>query len=170
MLASPLPLYFLETFSLSTSTLGCRALCIVISFLVLWFIYPSSSLVYLRNSPEYLTSGKTQVFIPLIRCLLLSFVSSSFLVLLRYSFWIFSFISTCLMVSASIIIIIIIIKQNFSHHRLMMVFQRCLRENKSPQISTTPLIVLADLSNTVILDCLHSSCYFQVLSSFYQSL
>ena len=51
--------------------------------------------------PEYLTSGTVQVFIPLIRFMLLSFVSNSFLVLLRYSFWMFSFISICLMVSAS---------------------------------------------------------------------
>ena len=35
MLASPLPPSFLETYSLSTSSLGCKALCIVISFLVL---------------------------------------------------------------------------------------------------------------------------------------
>ena len=42
-----------------------------------------------------------QVFIPFIRFLLVSFVWSSFLVLLQYSFWILPFISTCLMVSAS---------------------------------------------------------------------
>ena len=86
MLASPLPPSVLETYSLSTSSLGCNALCIVISFLVLWSIYLSSSLVHLRKGPEYLTRGTAQVFMPLIRFLLLSFVSSSFLVLLRYSF------------------------------------------------------------------------------------
>ena len=101
ILASPLPPSFLGTYSLSTSSLGCNALCIVISFLVLWSICLSSSLVHLRKGPEYLMRGTTQVFIPLIRFLLESFVSSSFLVLLRYSFWILSFISTCLMVSAS---------------------------------------------------------------------
>ena len=101
MLASPLPPSFLETYSLSTSSLGCKALCIVISFLVLWPICLSSHLVHLRKGPEYPTSGTAQVFIPLIRFLILCFVSSSFLVLLRYSFWIFSFISVCLMVSAS---------------------------------------------------------------------
>ena len=101
MLASSLPPAFLGTYSLSSSSLGCKALCIVISFLVLWSICISSSLVHLRKSPEYLTSSTAQVFISLIRFLLLSFVSSSFLVLLRYSFWFFSFISTCLMVSAS---------------------------------------------------------------------
>ena len=101
MLASPLPPSFLGTYSLSTSSLGCNALCMVISFLVFWSICLSSSLVYLRKSPEYLTSGTAQVFIPLIRFLSESFVSSSFLVLLRYSFRIWFFISSCSMVSAS---------------------------------------------------------------------
>ena len=92
---------FLGTYSLSRSSLGCNASCMVINFLVLWPICLSSSLVHLRKGPEYLTRGTAQVFIPLIRFLLESLVSSSFLVLLRYSFWILSFISTCLMVSAS---------------------------------------------------------------------
>ena len=101
MLASPLPPSFLETYSLSTSSLGYNALCMVISFLVLWSICLSSCLVHLRKGPEYLTRGTAQVFIPLMRFLLESFVSSSFLVLLRYSFRIMSFIFTCLMVSGS---------------------------------------------------------------------
>ena len=84
MLASPLPPSFLDTYSLSTSSLGCNALCMVISFLVLWSICLSSSRVHLRKGPEYLTSGTAQVFIPLMRFLLESFVSSSFHVLLRY--------------------------------------------------------------------------------------
>ena len=84
MLASPLPPSFLETYSRSTSSLGCNALCIVISFLVLLSICLSSSLVHLIMGPEYLTRGTAQVFIPLIWFLQLSFVSSSFLVLLRY--------------------------------------------------------------------------------------
>ena len=92
---------FLDTFSLPTSSLECNALCMVISFLVLWSICLSSSLVHLKKSPEYLTRDTAQVFIPLIRFLLESFVSSSFRVLLRYSFRIVSFICTCLMVSAS---------------------------------------------------------------------
>ena len=85
----------------STSFLWCNVLCMVISFLVLWSICLSSSLIHIKKVPEYLTGGTAQVFIPLIRFLQHSFVSSSFLVLLRYSFLIFSFISTCLMVSAS---------------------------------------------------------------------
>ena len=73
----------------------------VISFFVLWSICLSSSLVHFKNGSEYLTRSTAQVFIPLIRFLLHSFVSSSFLLLPRYSFLIFSFISTCLMESAS---------------------------------------------------------------------
>ena len=57
--------------------------------------------MHFRKGPEYLTRVAAQVFIPLVRFLLHSFVSSSFLVLLKYSFLIFSFISTCLMVLAS---------------------------------------------------------------------
>ena len=101
MLATPLPPSFLDTYSLSTSSLWCNALCMVISFLVLRPIWLSFSLVPFKKGSEYLTRITDQVFIPLIRCLLDSFVSSSFLVLLRYSFLIFSFISTCLMISTS---------------------------------------------------------------------
>ena len=101
MLTSLLSPSFLHTYSLSTSSHGCNALCIVIGFLVLWFICLSSSLVHLRKSPENLTRSTAQEFIPLIRFWLKSFVSSSFLVLQRYSFWILNFISTCLIVSAS---------------------------------------------------------------------
>ena len=86
MQASPLPPSFLDTYSLSTSSQGCIALCIVISFLVLWSICLSSSLVHLRKGPEYLTRSTAQAFIPLIRFLQDSFVSSGFLALLRYSF------------------------------------------------------------------------------------
>ena len=73
----------------------------VISFLVLWSICLSSSISPFQKWPEYLTRNTAQVFIPLIRFLQDCLVSSSFLVLLRYSFFIFSFISSCLMVSAS---------------------------------------------------------------------
>ena len=71
----------------------------VISFLVIWSICLSCFLVHFKNGLKYLTRGTAQVFIPLIRFLL--FVSSSFLVRLRYSFLIFPFICICLMVSAS---------------------------------------------------------------------
>ena len=64
----------------------------LISFLVLWSFCLSSSLVHLRKGLEYLTSGTVYVFILLIKFLQLSFVSSSFLVLLIYSFWIYHFV------------------------------------------------------------------------------
>ena len=49
---------FLDTYNLSTSSLGCNDLCMVISFLVLWSICLSSSLVHLRKGPEYLTRAQ----------------------------------------------------------------------------------------------------------------
>ena len=101
MLASPLPPSFLDIYSLSTSSLWCNTLCMVISFLFPWSICLSSSLVHLRKGPGYLTRGTAQVFIPLMRFLLESFVSSSFRVFPRYSFRVLSVICTSLMVSAS---------------------------------------------------------------------
>ena len=77
--ASPFPPSFLDILSLSTSSLGCNALYMFISFLVLKSICLSSSLVHLEKGPEYLTRNTAQVFIPLIRFLQDSFVSSSFL-------------------------------------------------------------------------------------------
>ena len=49
MLANPLPLSFLDTYCMSTSSLWCSALCMVISFLVLWSICLSSSPVHFRK-------------------------------------------------------------------------------------------------------------------------
>ena len=61
MLVSPIPPSSLDTYCLSTSSLWCKVLCIVISFLVLWF--PCSSLVHFKNDSEYLTRGTAQVFL-----------------------------------------------------------------------------------------------------------
>ena len=83
MLASPLFPSFLNTSNSSISSLECKGLCIVMSFLVLWSICWSSSLVHFKNGPEDLTLGTTQVFISLMRLQLESWVFSSFLVLLR---------------------------------------------------------------------------------------
>ena len=91
MLPNPFPPSFLDTYSLSTSSLACNALIIVISFLVLWSICLSSSLVHFRKGLEYLTKGTAKVFILLVSFRQESFVSSSFLVLLRYSFFNFVF-------------------------------------------------------------------------------
>ena len=66
---------------LFVSYLGCMALCIVMSFLVLWSICWSSSLVHFKNNPEDLTRGTAQGLI-----LLRIFLRYNFLVLLRYSF------------------------------------------------------------------------------------
>ena len=68
------------------SFLLCKILCIVIIFLVLWFICWSSSLVYFKNGPEYLTRWTTQVYILLISFQPNSLVSSCFLVHMKYSF------------------------------------------------------------------------------------
>ena len=53
MQASSLPPSFLHTCSLSISSLGCKALRIVMSFLVFWSI--CSSFALYKNGPEYLT-------------------------------------------------------------------------------------------------------------------
>ena len=81
--------FFLDTYSLSMPSLRCKALCIIIKFLVLWSIYQSSSLVHLKNSPDYLTRRTALVLISLVRFLLQSLVLRSFLIHLRYSFVIF---------------------------------------------------------------------------------
>ena len=87
---------FLDTYSLSMSSFRCRDLRIVINLFILWSICLSSSLVPFQNSPEYLTRGSAQVFIPLMKFLWQSLVSRSFLILLRYSFLIFKiFIWLC---------------------------------------------------------------------------
>ena len=70
----------------SISYRGCKTLWIVFSFLVLWFICLSSSLIYFKNGPEYLLRETAQVFTPLVRFQQYSFVSRSFLFFLRYSF------------------------------------------------------------------------------------
>ena len=97
MLTSPLT-SFLGTYSLSMSSLGCKALCIVMSFLVFWFICWSSSLAHFKNGPVYITRGTTHVFIPLIRF----FYVLWFWVIFSFSsFFIFYFIFACLKVSTS---------------------------------------------------------------------
>ena len=88
MQVSPLPPPFLGTYSLLS--LGCNTSCMVISFLVLWSICSTSSLVLFKNGHEYLTRRTAQVFIPLIRFLQNSFILSNYQVL-KYSFLIFSF-------------------------------------------------------------------------------
>ena len=125
-LASSLSPSILDTYSLSS--LECKALYMVISFLVPWSICFSFPQVHFKNIPEYLTRGTTQVFIPFIRFLLYSLVSSSVHVLLKFSFQNFSIISTFWWCQ------ILIFSSSF----------------KSPQVSRTLLSILAILSNAVI--------------------
>ena len=75
--------FFFDTYSLSTSSLGCNVLCTVINFFVLWSNCFSFSLVPFMNGPEYLMRGTVQVFIPLIRFLLYSFISSIIIIMLK---------------------------------------------------------------------------------------
>ena len=154
MLASPLPPSFLHTHSLSTSSLWCSVLCMVISFLVLWFIYLSSSLVHFRKGSEYLMRGTAQVFIPFIRFLQLSFVSSIFLVLLQYSFWILSLFSTCLMVyiprCPSICRFRFLRALEFFESVLSESFHWNLSDSRSLQVSRTLLSILVILNNVVV--------------------
>ena len=54
MVASPLS-PFLNTYNLSTLSLRCNALFMVINFLVFWSICWSPSLIHFKNGPEYIT-------------------------------------------------------------------------------------------------------------------
>ena len=71
---------------MSTFSLGCNILLIVISFLNLWFICWSFSLVHFKNGPQNLTRVREQVFNILMRFLVYSLVLGCLLVLLSYSF------------------------------------------------------------------------------------
>ena len=84
MLVSPPP--FLDTYIRSTWSQGCKALCIVMRFLVLWAICWSYSPVDFKNSPYYLKKRTALEFIPLMRFWLCNFASRNFLVLPRYIF------------------------------------------------------------------------------------
>ena len=79
LLASLLP-SFIDIYRLSLSSLGCKALCMAISYLVFWSIWLSFNF---KNCLEYLTKGTAKLFIPLMRFLLQSLISRSFLVHLR---------------------------------------------------------------------------------------
>ena len=75
MLASLLPPSFLDTYSLSIWSLRCKILSIVVRFP---FLRSISTFIHLKNGPEYLKRMTAEVFIPLMRFMLHSFVSSSF--------------------------------------------------------------------------------------------
>ena len=63
MMTSPLSPFFLNSYILSTSSLVCNDLCIVMCFLVFWSIFWSSR-VHFKNVSEYRAMGTTHVFIP----------------------------------------------------------------------------------------------------------
>ena len=101
MLASSLPPPLLDTRSLSTSSLKCKAFYIVMSFVILWSICWSSIHVHFKNGSEYLTRRTAQLFIPLMKIPLCSLFLRSFFRSLEVFFFNFSFISIYLKVSAS---------------------------------------------------------------------
>ena len=74
MLTICFPTSFLDI-STSTSSLGCKASCLVISFRVLWFICLVSYLFNFKNGPRYFTSRTVEVIISFITFLLYSLVS-----------------------------------------------------------------------------------------------
>ena len=93
--------FFLDVYGLFTKYTQCEALCIVINFFCsfIWVFFP----IFLPcQFLIILTKNHAQLFIPLIRILPVSLVSRSFLVLLKYSCLILSFIATFSMTSVSI--------------------------------------------------------------------
>ena len=81
MVSNPLYLSFLDTYSQSMSFLRCNGHQFSCSLVHLLKFFSGP----FEKESEYLTRCTAQVFIPLIRFLLDSFVSSSFLVLPIYS-------------------------------------------------------------------------------------
>ena len=106
MLVSPLPPFFLDTYSLSMSSLRCKVLCIVISSLILWFIcwmfFPRpfqewSQVSYKGDSPGVYSFDEISAIV---------FGFKIFFLIWRKKFlkpnsFLIFFISTSLMVSAS---------------------------------------------------------------------
>ena len=101
MLASLVPPFFLDTYTLSTSSLGCNALWLVISFLLLCSNCLSSSLVHLKKESRITFERYSPSIYSFDEVSSREFCLEYFLVLLKYSFWILSFICTFFMVSAS---------------------------------------------------------------------
>ena len=63
LFTQPIRVFFLffSTYSLSMSSLGCKILWIVITFLAQWFIWLSSTFVRFKNGPEYLARGDCEI-------------------------------------------------------------------------------------------------------------
>ena len=80
------PLLFLTHTVCLRHLWDCKALCLIMSFLVLRFIC-WSSLVHFNKSPEYFTKDAAQVFIPLMKFLQYDLVFSFFRGILLYLFF-----------------------------------------------------------------------------------
>ena len=80
----------LVTYSLSISSLVCKALSIVISFLIVWSICGTYSCVFFKNDPGYITRKITQVYIPLMRFVLTSLVKDIFFLRWYYYYYYYS--------------------------------------------------------------------------------
>ena len=97
MMANPRLHSFLDINIQSISSLGYKALCIVIYFLIPWSICLSSSLAYFKNGPEYVTKGTAQVFICLMVLLLQTCRFAKFFIYPSEGlFYYFYLISACL--------------------------------------------------------------------------
>ena len=62
-------------------------------------------------------------------------------------------------------IIILLIWESFTPALTDSIFHWSLSDNKSPQVSRSLFSNLADISNALVWDGLHSFSYFQVLQS-----
>ena len=105
ILVTPL-LLDIENFSMSS--FECKALCIIIDFLLFWSIWLSS--FHFKNGPEYFVKFIAQVIIPLMLFLWQNLVLRSYLVLQKYSFHTFSlflFYDVCFQFSVFLIIFFI---------------------------------------------------------------
>ena len=105
MLESPLLFSFLVKYNLFTSSLGSKALCIIINILVLRSICLSSSLVFLKNILKRISlKSILKTRLPMHLYLWWNFCCRSWFPEVFSFVWItffFSFISACLMVSTS---------------------------------------------------------------------
>ena len=115
ILGSPLPFSFLDKSSLSTSSLGCNAVCIVINFLVLWYICLRISLVHFKNCLDYLKRETAHLFIPLTRFLqVFGFKKCSRSPEILFSYFFFHFrLFDCIHFQYSQVLVIFLFSQSF---------------------------------------------------------
>ena len=102
------------------SSLRCKALDIVINFLVLWFICLNFSRVHFKNCPKYLRRKAAQMFIALMRFQMQNLVYYYYNHYHYYYFTLFRVFHTSI-----IIIIIIIISPSFISSFASKIFLFC---------------------------------------------